>query len=114
LLAAIGLYGIVSHAVAQRTKEIGVRVALGAQQHDVLGVVGEQLRAPLVAGVSLGVIASIIVARLVASMLYQVRPADAGVFGFAALAMIVIAVLATSVPARRALRIPPIVALREE
>jgi putative ABC transport system permease protein len=114
LLAAIGLYGIVSHAVAQRTREIGVRVALGAQQHDVLGVVGEQLRAPLLLGISLGVIASIAVARLVASMLYQVRPADVGVFGFAALAMIVIAVLATTVPARRALRIPPLVALREE
>jgi ABC-type antimicrobial peptide transport system permease subunit len=114
LLAAIGLYGIVSYAVAQRTKEIGVRVALGAQQQDVLRVVGEQIRGPLFAGVSLGLIASVAAARLVASMLYQVQPADMGVLGAAALAMIVISILATSVPARRALRIPPLVALREE
>jgi ABC-type antimicrobial peptide transport system permease subunit len=91
-----------------------VRVALGAQQQDVLRVVGEQIRGPLFAGVSLGLIASVAAARLVASMLYQVQPADMGVLGAAALAMIVISIFATSVPARRALRIPPLVALREE
>lgn len=114
LLAALGVYGIVSYAVTQRTREIGVRVALGAQQRDVLRVVAEQVARLLVAGVTLGLIASLAVGRLVSSMLYQVPPADLRVYGIAALAMIVISFLATSVPARRALRIAPVVALREE
>src|SRR5690349_4333074 len=105
LLAAIGLYGIVSYAVAQRAKEIGVRVALGAQQRDVLRVVAEQMGALLLAGVAMGLIASLAVARLVASMLYQVPAADAEVFTAAALIMVLVSLLATSVPARRALRI---------
>jgi len=114
LLAAIGLYGIVSYAVTQRTKEIGVRVALGAQQRDVLQVVAAQMGRLLFLGVAVGLIASIAVARLVGSMLYQVPPADLAVFSFAAFTMIVISILATSVPARRALRIAPVLALREE
>jgi hypothetical protein len=114
LLAAIGLYGIVSYAVTQRTKEIGVRVALGAQHRDVLQVVAAQMGRLLFVGVAIGLAASVAVARLVGSMLYQVPPADLGVFSFATLTMIVISILATSVPARRALRIAPVLALREE
>ncbi|HEY2855026.1 MAG TPA: ABC transporter permease [Gemmatimonadaceae bacterium] len=114
LLAAIGLYGIVSYAVTQRTKEIGVRVALGAQHRDVLQVVAAQMGRLLFVGVAIGLAASVAVARLVGSMLYQVPPADFGVFSFATLTMIVISILATSVPARRALRIAPVLALREE
>jgi putative ABC transport system permease protein len=114
LLAAIGLYGIVSYAVAQRTREIGVRVALGAQRRDVLRVVWEQMGGLLFAGVTVGLLASVAVARLVGSMLYQAPRAEVGVFGVATAAMILISILATSVPARRALRIPPVVALRGE
>jgi hypothetical protein len=114
LLAAIGLYGVVSYAVAQRTKEIGIRVALGARQHDVLQVVVGHVGRLLLVGVVLGLGISIGVARLVASMLYQVPPASVAVFAAAATVMVLVSLVATGVPARRALRIAAVVALRED
>ncbi|HWH53423.1 MAG TPA: FtsX-like permease family protein, partial [Gemmatimonadaceae bacterium] len=112
LLAAIGLYGVISFAVAQRTKEIGVRIALGAQRADVLRVVGGQ--AALLSGVGLvaGLAGAVLVARLVSSMLYGVGAGGLAVFGAAAAAMAAIALAATVLPARRAMRVDPTVALR--
>ena len=113
-LAAIGLYGVVSYAMAQRTKEIGVRIALGARPGDVLRVVGVQASSLILIGLALGLGGAVGVARLVSSMLYAVGKGDVPVFAGAAATMIVVAILAVSVPARRAIRIDPLAALRAD
>jgi len=113
-LAMIGLYGLISYTVQQRTREIGIRVALGAGPRDIFGmVIGEGLRAALI-GISGGVIAGLGLMRLLASVLYGVKPSDWITFSGVALTLLVVALLACSVPARRAMRVDPIVALRYE
>jgi len=114
LLAAIGLYGVISYAVAQRTKEIGVRVALGAARGDVMRVVAGEARTHLILGLVLGLGAALAMSRLVSSMLYSVGSGSAGVFAGAAVGMVAIAMAAIAVPARRAMRVDPLVALRAE
>ena len=114
LLAAIGLYGVISYAVAQRTKEIGVRVALGAQRSDVLRMVASAAGVLLITGLIVGLVSALALARLVSSMLYAVGAADAIVFAAAAGVMAVVALAATTVPARRAMKVDPVVALRAE
>ena len=114
LLAAIGLYGVISYAIAQRTKEIGVRIALGAQTSDVLRVVGAQASVLLFAGLIIGIASALAAARALSSMLYGVGVADAAVFGGAATTMALVAIVATSVPARRAIKVDPLVALRAD
>ncbi|HTI65343.1 MAG TPA: ABC transporter permease, partial [Gemmatimonadaceae bacterium] len=112
LLAAIGLYGVISYAVAQRTKEIGVRIALGAQRADVLRMVASTAGVLLTAGLLVGLASALALTRLASSMLYSVGSADALVLAVAAATMIAIALVATSVPARRAMNVDPVVALR--
>jgi putative ABC transport system permease protein len=113
-LAMIGLYGLISYTVQQRTREIGIRVALGAGPRDIFGmVIGEGLRAALI-GIAGGVIAGLGLMRLLASVLYGVKPSDWITFSGVALTLLVVALLACSVPARRAMRVDPIVALRYE
>jgi ABC-type antimicrobial peptide transport system permease subunit len=113
-LAMIGLYGLISYTVQQRTREIGIRVALGAGPRDIFGmVIGEGLRAALI-GISGGVVAGLGLMRLLASVLYGVKPSDWITFSGVALTLLVVALLACSVPARRAMRVDPIVALRYE
>jgi ABC-type antimicrobial peptide transport system permease subunit len=114
LLAAIGLYGVISYAIAQRTKEIGVRIALGAQTSDVLRLVGVQAAALLFAGLMIGSASALAVGRVLSSMLYSVGIADATVFIGAAATMAIVAIVATSVPARRAVKVEPLVALRAD
>lgn len=114
LLAAIGLYGVISYAVAQRTKEIGVRVALGAQRGDVLRMVAASAGVLLLAGLVFGLGSALALTRLVSSMLYGLGAGDVIVFAGAAGIMAVIALVATSVPARRAMSVDPVVALRVE
>ena len=114
LLAAIGLYGVISYAMAQRTKEIGVRMALGARTVDVLRMVATQTGALLAVGLLLGLGGAVAVARALASMLYSVGSADVAVFAGAAATMVVITLAAVSVPARRAVRVDPLVALRTD
>jgi predicted permease len=114
LLAAIGLYGVISYAMAQRTKEIGVRIALGAQRRDVLRMVATQAGALLFVGLIVGLAGAVAVARIVSSMLYSVGVADVAVFAAAAGTMVVITVVATALPARRAVRVDPLVALRAD
>ncbi len=114
VLAMIGLYGLISYTVQQRTREIGIRVALGAGRRDIFGmVIGEGLRAALI-GIAGGVIAGLGLMRLMAGVLYGVKPSDGITFFGVALTLLTVALLACSVPARRAMRVDPIVALRYE
>ena len=114
LLAAIGLYGVIAYTVAQRTREIGVRMALGAQRTDVARDVARHAGALLAAGLIGGLTGGAVIGRIVTAMLYGVGPGDPGVFAAAAAGMAVVATLATGVPARRAMRVDPMVALRAQ
>jgi putative ABC transport system permease protein len=113
-LAAVGIYGVVAYSVTQRTHEIGVRMALGAQRTDVVRmVIGQGLRLA-VAGVVIGAAIAVIGSRLIQSMLFEVKPADPGIYVAVAGAVLAVAMLASYVPARRATRVDPIRALRSE
>jgi predicted permease len=114
VLAALGIYGVLSFLVGERTREIGIRLALGARRRTILRtVLGEGLRLAL-AGTVIGLAGALLVARAMARVLYGVRPTDAPTFIGMALLLVGVAVSACYVPARRALRINPIVALRLE
>jgi putative ABC transport system permease protein len=114
ILAVVGLYGLISHMVLQRTREIGIRVALGAQRPDILRLVLRQgIRATL-AGVGIGVVAGLALTRLLHSLLYGVTPGDWFTFLSVAALLLAVALVACSIPARRATRVDPIVALRYE
>jgi predicted permease len=114
LLAAIGVYGVLAYSVSQRTREIGVRVALGAGAGDVVGmVVGHGLRMAA-AGLAIGAVGALAVTRLMSAMLFEVRPSDPAVFVMVTLVLAVVAGVASLVPSVRAARIPPAVALRYE
>jgi predicted permease len=114
LLAAIGNYGVLAYGVARRTPELGIRMALGAQRWDVQRIILRETAQMLALGTSAGLIAAFASTRLVATMLYGVKPVDAVVFGGAALALGGVAALAGWMPARRASRIEPMTALRYE
>ena len=112
LLAALGIYGVVSYSVTQRTQEIGIRMALGSTTGRVQAdVIGRTLRLAA-AGVLLGTVASFAVARLIASLLFNTSPSDSVTYIGMALALFLIAVISGYIPARRASRISPMVALR--
>jgi putative ABC transport system permease protein len=114
VLSAVGLYGVVAYGVSQRTREIGVRVALGAEPKRIVGLVlggGFRLAA---AGVVLGAAVALAAVRVIESMLYEVNPIDPLTFGAVALLVILIALVASYVPARRALRVDPAEALRAD
>jgi predicted permease len=114
LLACVGIYGVISYAVAQRTREIGVRVALGAMPRDVLRLVlGEALKL-IVLGVVLGVAAALALTKAMASLLYGVSAANPFIFLSTILLLTAVSLAACYVPARRAMRVDPIVALRYE
>jgi putative ABC transport system permease protein len=117
LLAMIGLYGVLSYSVAQRVREIGIRMALGAEKWDVLRMVIGQGLALVVAGVVLGAVAGFILARMLSSfsnLLYGVTMSDTATFAAASLVAIGVAILACFIPARRATRVDPMVALHHE
>ena len=114
MLACVGLYGLLSYSVTLRTREIGIRTALGAQRRDVLVLVLRQGLVLVIAGVTLGAAAATCVTRLVASLLYGVRPTDPFTFALTAALLIAIGLVASSLPARRATRVDPMTALRCE
>src|SRR5205085_5883483 len=114
LLAAIGLYGVLSAAVRQRTSEIGVRMALGADPSSIFRIMigqGLQLSA---AGILLGLIAALALTRAIISLLVEVKPTDPVTYLSIAILFLLIAALASWLPARRAARLDPAIALREE
>jgi predicted permease len=114
LLSCIGLYGVMSYNVARRTHEIGVRMALGAQRRDVVGLVLRQTMRLVVIGVIIGISAALGATRLIASLLYGVTPNDPITIALAGLLLLTVAALAGYLPARRASRVEPMVALRHD
>jgi putative ABC transport system permease protein len=114
LLASIGIYGAVAYTVEQRTGEIGVRMALGAQTRDVLRLVVNQGMKPVVVGLAIGIVAAFALGRLIASQLYQVSAHNPALLGGATVLLAAIALLACLLPARRAALVDPVQALRTE
>jgi putative ABC transport system permease protein len=114
LLAAIGIYGAVAYTVEQRTGEIGVRMALGAQTRDVLRLILKQGMRPVLIGLAIGIVSAIALGRLIASQLYEVSAHNPALFAGATILLATIALLACLLPARRATKVDPIQALRAE
>jgi putative ABC transport system permease protein len=113
-LAAVGVYGVIAYSVAERTHEIGIRVALGASRGDVAGMVMSQGMAMTAAGLLFGLAGAWVVTRYMSGLLYGIAPRDPATFGVAAGMLGVVALAACYLPARRAMRVDPMVALRHE
>ena len=114
LLAVVGIYGAVAYTVEQRTGEIGVRMALGAQTQDVLRLVVRQGMSPVILGLIIGLAGTFAVGRLIAAQLYQISPYDPFLLSAATIGLAISALLACLIPARRATLVDPIQALRTE
>src|SRR3984885_2472963 len=114
LLAGLGIYGVISYIVSERTHEIGIRLALGAQRNSILQMVLRQGLALAIAGAAVGLVCALIVSHLMAGLLYGVKPVDPLTFAGVALLLVGVALLACYIPARRAIRVDPIIALRYE
>jgi len=114
LLAAIGIYSVLSYTVRQRVPEIGIRLALGARMTDVLRMVVIEGMKPTLLGVAIGLAAALAMGRLVSSLIFQVKPTDPTTFLAVAALLALIALLACVIPAYRASKVNPVVALRNE
>ena len=114
LLAALGLYGVVSHAVSQQRREIGIRMALGAESRDVVKQILQHVSATIVVGLGCGLIGAFLLTRATRSLLFEVSALDPAAFAIAAISMAAIGLLAAAIPARRATRVDPTTALRSE
>ena len=113
-MAAIGFYGVISFAVAQRTHELGIRTALGAKRTDVFTLIVRRGLVLALLGVAIGIPAAVALTRVIASWLFGVTATDPATFAAAAAMLVSIALLACAIPARRATKVDPMVALRSE
>jgi putative ABC transport system permease protein len=114
LLAGVGIYGVISYFVSERTHEIGIRLALGAQRHDIFGTILGQGLKLVILGAGVGLIGAVVVSRSMSRLLYGVKPTDPLTFVSVALLFITVALLACYLPARRAMKVDPMIALRYE
>ena len=114
IMAAIGIYGLMAYSVAQRTREIGIRMALGALRQDIIRSVASSALGLALTGVAIGIIGAVAVTRTMSALLFGVSPTDTGTFAFAAVLLIAVTMLAAFVPARRASKVDPMIALRYE
>jgi len=114
LLAAVGVYGVLSFAISRRTREMGIRLALGANTRDVFLLVVRDGMLLVGAGLLLGLAGGIVGARSLASFLYGISPSDPATYAVMITILVAIAFIACAIPARRAMRVPPITALRYE
>jgi ABC-type antimicrobial peptide transport system permease subunit len=114
LLASVGLYGSIAHAVARRTREIGVRLACGAQPGTMIAMVLREAMIVTAIGLAIGLPFALVVGNALRAFLFDVQPGDAATLGASCIVLTMVALLAAYVPARRASRIDPIVALRED
>ena len=114
LLAMIGIYGVTAYHVAQRTQEIGIRMALGAQMKDIVKLVLKNGLALALIGIGVGLLGAFALTRLMSSLLFGIQPTDVPTFIIVALSLFVTALVACYLPARRATKVDPLVALRYE
>jgi putative ABC transport system permease protein len=114
MLAAAGIYGVISYTVGQRTNEIGIRMALGAQPGDVLRMILRQGMGVVFAGIAVGLAGAFYLTRFMVTQLYSVHPIDAATFIAIPMLLAIVALAASYFPARRAMRVDPVIALRYE
>jgi putative ABC transport system permease protein len=114
LMAAVGIYGVIAYSVTQRTREIGIRVALGASRSAILRWVLKQGLVLTMAGVVVGIVGALLLTRLLRSLLFGIGPADIVTYGALAILLTIVALIACYVPARRATKVDPLIALRYE
>ena len=114
VLAVTGIYGVISYLVSQRTREIGIRVALGAQRRTVLGLIIRQGMGLALVGAAIGLIAAFVLTRLMRGLLYEVEATDPLTFASITILVLLVSVAACWIPARRAAKVDPLVALRDQ
>jgi ABC-type antimicrobial peptide transport system permease subunit len=114
LLACVGIHGVMAYAISQRTGEMGLRMALGARRGDILRVVLNEAVLIVIAGVGAGLLGSLVLTRFLQTLLFDIKPTDPLTFGALTILLASLALLASFIPARKASRIDPLVALRHE
>jgi len=114
MLAVVGIFGVVSYVAAQRTREIGVRMALGAQRREILGLVIGQGMRPIAAGICAGIVGAVALTRFIGTLLFGVEPLDPLTFGVVIALLMAVGLVACWIPGRRATQVDPLTALRAE